>query len=238
VPECQRVRFRLWLQIVAAGILTQLGVLLWVRAWGPPRRSSHNDSPVSIPSFQLRESLQEQRHKRAKRLLDTTNRIRRVHWVASRRIDRTSMGRRRFRGTGLTRSPIGRRDGGRGSQDGSFPEGRSLGRANCRSIVGVEADCSTSGSWRLGVCLSACEGQTAILARNTVAISRQARCETCKGNKARVLSQISAIQQLFAPSAQFQPLVMRRFAGLSHLLTQSSRYRLCGGLRVPVSSCS
>ena len=114
------------------------------------------------------------------------------HWAAPRRTDRASVAGRGFRKPRLAHPSICSGDGGRCAENGSFSERRSAGRANGRISVGMETSFSIRKSRRLGICLSAHERPTALLARNAVAVLRQAGFATCQGDEASFVSHLSA----------------------------------------------
>ena len=116
----------------------------------------------------------------------------RFHGAAARRTDRASVAGRGFRKPHLAHPSVGSGDGGRCAENGSFSEGRSAGCTNGRVAVGMETSFSVRQSKRLGIRLAAYERPTAVLARNVVAILRQAGSTACQDYEASFVSHISA----------------------------------------------
>src|SRR5208337_2204766 len=115
-----------------------------------------------------------------------------IHRVAPRRTDRASVAGFGFRKPHLAHTSIGSGDGGRCAENGSFSERRSAGCTNGRVAVGMETSFSVRWSKRLGIRLAAYERPTAVLARNVVAILRQAGFAACQGDEASFVSHLSA----------------------------------------------
>ncbi len=115
-----------------------------------------------------------------------------IHRVTPRRTDRASVAGCGFRKPHLAHTSIGSGDGGRCAENGSFTERCSRGCTNGRVAVGVETPFSVRWSKRLGIRLAAHERPTAVLARDVVAILRQAGFAACEGDEASFVSHFSA----------------------------------------------
>ncbi len=120
------------------------------------------------------------------------DRVGRFHGAAARRTDRASVAGCGFRKPHLAHPSVGSGDGGRCAENGSFSERRSAGCTNGRVAVGMETSFSVRQSKRLGIRLAAYERPTAVLARNVVAILRQAGSTACQDYEASFVSHISA----------------------------------------------
>jgi hypothetical protein len=92
----------------------------------------------------------------------------------------------------LAHTSIGSGDGRRCTENGGFSERCSVGCTNGRVAVGMETAFSVRWSERLGIRLAAHERPTAVLARNVVAILRQAGFAACQGDEASFVSHLSA----------------------------------------------
>jgi hypothetical protein len=114
------------------------------------------------------------------------------HGVAPRRTDRAPVAGCGFRKPRLAHSPVACRNGGRCAENGSVSERRSRRRANRRIALGMEAALSIPRSRRLGICFSAHERPTALLAGDAVAVLRRASFATRQSDKARLVSHIPA----------------------------------------------
>ena len=114
------------------------------------------------------------------------------HRSASRRTDRPPMAGYRFRKLNPASSTISCSYGREHAENRGISQGRTTRRANGRMPLGVEGPLSISRSERLGVCFSTYEGQTAILAWNTLAVLCIASPEKGGNHQARLVSHFPA----------------------------------------------
>src|SRR6266478_7682536 len=157
--------------------------------------SNHECSPERTTAESTRRSDSGRNHGIPQGIARSTpddDRIGCFHWAAPRRTDRASVARRGFRESCLAHSSICGGNGGRCAENGGFSERRSAGRANGRIALGMETAFSVPRSGRLGICLSAHERPTTLLAGDAVAVLRQAGFATCQGDEASLVSHISA----------------------------------------------
>src|ERR1700739_3135215 len=108
------------------------------------------------------------------------------------RTDRASVAGCGFREPHLAHTSIGSGDGRRCTENRGFSERCSAGCTNGRVAVGMETGISVRWPRRLGIRLAAHERPTAVLARNVVAILRQAGFAACQGDEASFVSHLSA----------------------------------------------
>src|ERR1700751_4449165 len=107
------------------------------------------------------------------------------------RTDRASVAGCGFREPHLAHTSIGSGDGRRCTENRGFSERCSAGCTNGRVAVGMETVISVRWPRRLGIGLAAHERPTAVLARNVVAILRQAGFAACQGDEACFVSHLS-----------------------------------------------
>src|SRR5581483_1570697 len=116
----------------------------------------------------------------------------RLHRLASRRTYWASMGGRGFRESGLAYQKVTGGNGRRSAQDRSVSQRGSIRHTVSGIAVPMETGLPIHGACKLGVCLSAHERHSTILARNVVALLWPSCIEACWNNEACDVSHVPA----------------------------------------------